>query len=116
MVLDRSSRIRAIAREIATLSAEFAVKAMAQDAKVEIWYSSNNQRSLDFIKEFDKYAHDLQDVVDITPHFVTWACPSCTDQFKKEECFSNGAYCAPNHVKDDFNRVNGRDIILEDLR
>ena len=41
----------------ATLSAEFAVKAKNKAADVEIWYSSNNQRSLDFVKEFDKYAH-----------------------------------------------------------
>lgn len=52
----------------------------------------------------------------MTPRFVTWGCPVCTDDFKKEECYADGAYCAPNHVKDDFNRVKGRDIIAEDLR
>jgi hypothetical protein len=41
----------------ATLSAEFAVKEKSTTADVEIWYSSNNQRSMDFVKEFDRYAH-----------------------------------------------------------
>lgn len=41
----------------ATLSAEFAVKEKKPYADIEIWYSSNNQRALDFIKEMDKYVH-----------------------------------------------------------
>jgi hypothetical protein len=41
----------------ATLSAEFAVKEKSNTADIEIWYSSNNQRSMDFVKEFDRYAH-----------------------------------------------------------
>lgn len=49
----------------ATLSAEFAVKEKGKWADVEIWYSSNNPRALDFIKEFDKYAHKLAGFVKI---------------------------------------------------
>lgn len=71
---------------------------------------------MDFIKEFDKYAHKLAGYVKIKPRFVTWGCPACTKEFKDEECFSDGKYCAPNHVKDDFNRIAGKDIIMEDLR
>jgi len=41
----------------ATLSAEFAIKETKANAEIEIWYSSSSQRALDFIKEFDKYAH-----------------------------------------------------------
>lgn len=100
----------------ATLSAEFAVKEKGKWADIEIWYSSNNNRALDFIKEFDKYAHKLAGYVKIQPRFVTWGCPACTKEFKDEECFSDGKYCAPNHIKDDFNRIAGKDIILEDLR
>ena len=49
----------------ATLSAEFAVKEKGAWADIEFWYSSNNQRALDFIKEFDKYAHKLAGYVKI---------------------------------------------------
>ena len=100
----------------ATLSAEFAVKEKTDNVAVEIWYSSNNLLALDFIKEFSKYEHKLEGQVKVSPRFVTWGCPECTKEFKAQECFSDGKYCAPNHVRDDFNRVNGRDIILEDLR
>ena len=100
----------------ATLLAEFAIKGASDVAEVEFWYSSSSQRALDFIKEFDKYAHRLKDYVVIKPRFVTWACPACSDSFKREECFSNGQYCAPNHIKDDFNRIKGQDIMHEDLR
>lgn len=41
----------------ATLSAEFAVKEKSDFADIEIWYSSNNVLALDFIKEFDCFAH-----------------------------------------------------------
>ena len=40
----------------------------------------------------------------------------CTKEFKNKECVSDGKYCAPNHTKDEFHRVTGRQIILEDLR
>lgn len=52
----------------------------------------------------------------VKPRFVTWACEACTKEFKEEECFSNGKYCAPNHIKDEFNRIEGRKIMMEDLR
>lgn len=48
-----------------------------------------------------------------TPHFVTWECKACTDEFKEKECVSGGAYCAMNHNGD---YVDGKDIIMEDLR
>ena len=100
----------------ATLSAEFAVREKSNHVEMEFWYTSNNQRALDFIKEFDKYAHKLKGYVTIKPRFVTWNCEVCTDEYKKEECFSDGKYCAPNHIKDDFNRIEGRKIMMEDLR
>ena len=50
------------------------------------------------------------------PRQVTWSCEGCTQNFKNEECVSSGKYCAPNHVRDDFNRIQGKDILEEDLR
>ena len=40
----------------ATLSAEFAVKALMDKVEIELWFSSNNKEALTFIKEFDEYA------------------------------------------------------------
>lgn len=103
-------------QKAATLSAEFAVKEKSDFADIEIWYSSNNVRSLDFIKEFDRYAHQLKGHVNITPRFVTYPCTVCENSVKKKECFSDGKYCAPNHTSDDFHQIKGKDIIMEDLR
>ena len=86
----------------ATLSAEFSVKTKGPTVDVEFWYSSQNARALDFIKEFDRYAHRLEGYMNFTPRFVTWACPFCAESFKHDECFSDGKYCAPNTVMDDF--------------
>ena len=45
------------------------MKEKSEVVEVEIWYSSNNQRSLDFIKEFKHYAEKLiaDGVVNIEP-------------------------------------------------
>lgn len=43
----------------ATLSAEFAVKALMERVEMELWFSSNNKDALNFIKEFDEYASQL---------------------------------------------------------
>ena len=99
-----------------TLSAEFNSPNIEEKVHVELWFSSNNVLALDFIKEFDKYVHLLEDRVDFEPRFVTWACPYCSDDYKAEECFGNGKYCAPNHERSSYSNVYGRDIISEDLR
>lgn len=99
----------------ATLSAEFILANPHNYSEVELWYSSNNVLALDFIKEFDRYQHPLNGYINFTPRFVTWGCPACATDFKKDECFGNGKYCAPNHSKDS-QYVLGKNIILEDLR
>lgn len=84
-----------------------------QRVEYDIWYSSIDDRALDFITEFQKYDELLGDKVLMTPHFVTWACPECEDKFKKSECFGNGKYCAIIH---NSVSMNGQEIMLEDLR
>ena len=91
----------------ATLSAEFAVKALMDKVDMELWFSSNNQEALTFIKEFDEYAQQLQGYINFRPRYVTWGCPGCAPTYKGEECFNDGAYCAPNHAKDSFHNIKG---------
>ena len=63
------------------------------DNRVEddYFYTSSNDRALDFIKYFyeDMVKFDPKDVV-FTPKFVTWSCTSCDSDFKKKECVSDG--------------------------
>jgi hypothetical protein len=100
----------------ATLSAEFTIKNPHNYSDVEFWYSSNNILALDFLKEFDSYRHQLDTWMNFRPRFVTWACPSCTTEFKQDECFGNGKYCAPNTNRATSTYIQGKNIIMEDLR
>lgn len=100
----------------ATLSAEFSVKQLVDQVEVEFFFSSNNKEAQTFIKEFSNYASKLGNSIHFKPRYVTWACPNCDSSYIEEECYSNGAYCAPNHVKDTFNQVKGQSILLEELR
>ena len=100
----------------ATLSAEFTLANPNNYSEMQLWYSSNTVLALDFIKEFDKYRHELGDYLRFSPHVVTYPCPSCATAYKQDECFSNGKYCAPNHNMLTDGYIKGRDIILEDLR
>jgi hypothetical protein len=49
------------------------------DDRVEydIWYTSSNDRALDFIEEFSSTDKELGDSVLMTPHFVFWKCTYC---------------------------------------
>jgi hypothetical protein len=84
-----------------------------QRVEYDIWYSSIDDRALDFMTEFQKYDEMLNDKVLMTPHFVTWGCPDCEEAFKKTECFGDGKYCAILH---NSISMNGKEIIMEDLR
>jgi len=79
----------------------------------QIWYTSSNDRALDFIKNFKSNYKELKDKADFTPRFVTWSCVGCDSEFKKKECLSGGKYCAMNHQG---GYVEGKDILMEDLR
>ena len=48
--------------QIITLSAEFTLTT-TDKVDVEFWYSSNNQFALDFMKDFDKYVHEMSDFI-----------------------------------------------------
>jgi hypothetical protein len=96
---DSGKKLKSFAIEskhLATLSAEFVMQAPDNTVEMELWYSSDNVLALDFLKDFDKHMYRLQSYLNFVPRFVTWACPMCTDDFKKSECFGDGKYCAPN--------------------
>ncbi len=102
----------------ASLSAEFLFKNQDNKVKWELWYTSTNDKALDFIRNFRETNSKLLASVkkgdaEFTPRIVTWSCTSCDADFKKKECLSNGRYCAMNHKG---TYVQGKDILIEDLR
>lgn len=99
--------------EQASLLVTFEMPHPDQRVEYDIWYSSIDERALDFITDFQKFDEMLGDKVLMTPHFVSWKCQECDDDFKKKECFGNGKYCAILHEK---FKLPGKEILLEDLR
>ena len=84
--------------EMASLSAEFIMENPDNTVEWSLWYTSSNDKALDFIKYFseDMKKFSAEDV-EFDPKFVTWSCTNCDSDFKRKECVSNGRYCAMNH-------------------
>lgn len=98
-----------------SLTAEFLIP-ISEDNVVDatLWYSSSDDRSLDFIKNMKDYIEPIIKEVNFEPKFVTWACPHCDSDSKKENCVSDGKYCAMQH---DANvDMAGADVVMENLR
>ena len=89
---------------------------VAKNNKVDVslWYSSSDDRALDFVKNMAEYIEPIIKTVDFKPKFVTWACPFCDSAYKKENCVSGGKYCAMQTSQN--NDMPGAEVIKEDLR
>jgi hypothetical protein len=48
-----------------------------------VWYTSSDDKSLDFIKNMAEFIEPIIDDVNFEPKFVTWACPHCEPDFKR---------------------------------
>ena len=81
---------------------------------VNYWYTSGDDKSLDFIRDVSKYVERLADIITWEPRFVTWACPHCAEPMKKKDCLSDGKYCAMRH--NSRLKINGKELLMEDLR
>lgn len=79
----------------------------------DIWFSSSNDRGMDFISQFKPYHELIANKVIMTPRYFTWDCSNWDDSITNSDWFCNGKYWA----MDETNlRVTGRNIILENLR
>jgi hypothetical protein len=93
--------------------ADFVMEKPDNRVEYDIWFTSSNDRALDFITDFMEQDWKLGEQVLMTPHYVFWKCPFCEQQTLDNDCFSGGRYCA---VDSSNEKIKGRDIILEDLR
>ena len=98
-----------------SLFAEFIMETQKNN-KVDaaFWYSSGDDKALDFVKNMADYIEPITKEVNFQPKFVSWACPHCDSEYKRKNCVSDGKYCA---MQTAFNNdMNGVDIIMENLR
>jgi len=66
------------------------------DNRVEydIWFSSSNDKALDFIQKFGKVDAKMGEQVLMTPHYIFQSCSEpCDETYKKENCLADGKYC-----------------------
>lgn len=79
----------------------------------DFWYSSSNDKALDFLEDFAEMDEKLGEEVKLTPHFVFWECRGCDASYLSTDCYGGGKYCA---VEPSNHAIKGHEIVLEDLR
>ena len=100
----------------------------------DMFYTSGDQQSMRLLDHMRHYYNKLYHDINFRPMIVTWNCQKdgCNQEYMKKNCVSKGKYCAvetklekdiadlyafSNFRGEKVNlNLNGRDIILEDLR
>jgi len=89
----------------------------------ELWTSSEDWFGSEFKREFARVATQLKDATVFEPHYFIydgiheWGCQddagsnACTDL-----CTNDGRYCALSPEGDNFSKLDGTDVVKENLR
>jgi len=77
--------------------------------KYNVWLSSANEKSFEFIKQWVKYEKDFGENTQLTPHYAHYK-----NSDSPSNCLCNGKYCAED--PDEIRENTGADVLLEDLR
>lgn len=93
--------------------AQFVMEKPDDRVEYDIWYTSSNDRALDFISDFKEQDKKLGSKTLMTPRFVFWKCTFCENEYLQNDCYGGGRYCA---VEPSNENIKGREIIDEDLR
>jgi hypothetical protein len=95
------------------IMAKFVMEKPDDRVEYDIWFTSTNDRALDFITDFKEYDERFGTKVLMTPRYVFWKCTFCEEEYLQNDCYGGGRYCA---VEPSNDKIKGREIILEDLR
>lgn len=95
------------------IMAQFIMEKPDDRVEYDLWFTSSNDRALDFISDFKEHDEKFGEKVLMTPRYVFWKCTYCEDEYLKNDCYGGGRYCAVEPSNED---IKGREIILEDLR
>lgn len=95
------------------IQAEFIMDAPDNKVEYNLWFSSSNDRMLDFISDFKNKAFSLAGDAQMTPRYVFWSCVGCDSSFLNDNCYADGRYCAYEYSN---SKITGTDIIDEDIR
>jgi hypothetical protein len=79
-----------------SLMATFNMDRPDNRVEYDFWYTSSDDRALDFLRDFKENHLQFGSDVLMTPHFAFWTCENCDDAILKRDCFGDGQYCAIN--------------------
>ncbi len=102
-------------QKAAALAIEFESLKTADLVEWQYWFSSSDDRALDFFRDFEATDLRLQSnqYAKFTPHWVSYSFDYCDSKMKDDSCISYGKYCALDHQG---TKILGRDIMMENLR
>jgi len=93
--------------------AQFIMEKPDDRVEYDLWFTSSNDRALDFVSDFKDTDEKFGDKVLMTPRYVFWKCTFCEQEYLNNDCYGGGRYCA---VEPSNENIKGREIIEEDLR
>ncbi|CAD8100124.1 unnamed protein product [Paramecium primaurelia] len=85
--------------------------------KYEYWFSSMDQKSYKFLRQFYTFHMQMKDSLEFTPHYTLGRCAQCAKSgFDKRDslCLSGGRYCAAD--PDGDGPLDGQDAVREVVR
>jgi len=117
-LLDYIKRASSDERKSIKIMADFDMKHPDNRVEYDVFYSSAQDKALDFFYDFASTDDQLGDSVLMTPRLVYWQCTSCDQEYKDQNCICGGRYCAVD-VRDysgDERALIGKEIVMENLR
>jgi hypothetical protein len=95
------------------IMAQFIMEKPDDRVEYDLWFTSSNDRALDFVSDFKETDEKFGEKVLMTPRYVFWKCTFCEPEYLANDCYGGGRYCA---VEPSNENIKGREIIEEDLR
>lgn len=113
--------------EIVYMKATVDTKSADNKVNVDLWYSTSLDLGLHLSTELaamsTTFSIDHANQPLFTPRIATYKCLSCSEEFKRANCMSEGLYCAytPNFYSQyDLGKfdvsMTGKEILLQSLR
>jgi len=109
------------------MKATFDVTKFDNTVEVDLWYSTSLDLGTNLSTELAAMSasftadHAMKPL--FTPRIASFECISCSDEFKQENCMSNGLYCGyfPAFYREyELEKkgvvMTGRDILMQSLR
>lgn len=97
-----------------SLMAAFDIRHPDNRVEWDLWFSSNEEIALNFLKNYREFHEKLGNQTLFTPHYTFTDFPRSMQNKMEDDCLSKGKYCIISQKSND--KRAGRDVLYEDLR